>query len=140
VAHSAGLALVAVTTDCEVGIDLERLREVTYWEEIAHRYFHDAEVRAIHASPPADRGPAFIRCWTAKEAVLKALGVGLSGSLTGFYVPVTEHHGDWIEVPDRRRSSPARVWLRSLTADADYVAAIAIVGESRTVRCFTFPW
>jgi 4'-phosphopantetheinyl transferase len=140
VAHSAGMALVAVKVGCEVGVDVELLREVSHWQEIAHRYFHDGEVRAILALPPAERALAFLRCWTAKEAVLKALGIGLSGSLAGFDVPVTEHDGHWVDVTQQRTKSPARVWLRSLSADTDYVSAIAIVGESGRVRCFTFPW
>jgi 4'-phosphopantetheinyl transferase len=140
VAHSADLALVAVTVGCEVGIDIERGREVSHWQEIAQRYFHDAEVRAILASPPAERALSFLRCWTAKEAILKALGVGLSGSLSALDVPVTEHEGHWVDVTLQQARSPARVWLRSLSADADYLAAIAMAGESRRIRCFTFPW
>jgi 4'-phosphopantetheinyl transferase len=140
VAHSARLALVGATIGCEVGIDVERRREVSHWQEIADRYFHDAEVRAILASPPSDRAAAFLQCWTAKEAVLKALGVGLRGSLAAFHVPVTAHDGQWIEAMDQQVGWPTRVWLRSLSADADYLAAIAIVGESCCVRCFTFPW
>ena len=48
-AHSGELALVAVTRGCEVGVDVERLRDVHHWQEIAERYFHP---RKSPKSPP----------------------------------------------------------------------------------------
>ena len=50
VSHSGELALVAVTTGCEVGVDVEQLRPVKQMEEIARRYFHRLEVEGVMAS------------------------------------------------------------------------------------------
>jgi 4'-phosphopantetheinyl transferase len=44
---------------------------------IAGRYFSEAEVGAVRAVPPDDRPAAFLRYWTAKEALAKGLGLGL---------------------------------------------------------------
>jgi 4'-phosphopantetheinyl transferase len=83
-AHSGELALVAVTRGCEVGVDVERLREVRHWQEIAERYFHRREVAQIAALPHAEQRAAFLHCWTGKEAVLKALSTGVTRSLDFF--------------------------------------------------------
>ena len=55
--------------------------------------------RAILKLLPAERRRTFLKCWTAKEAVLKAVGLGLSGSLVAFQVPMEDHAGQWLQVP-----------------------------------------
>lgn len=57
---------------------------------------HPCERDAILALPPADRTAAFYRCWTRKEAVLKALGRGLSLPLNGFQVRTGSIGADWL--------------------------------------------
>ncbi len=74
--HSDGLAALAVATDCEVGIDIERIR--TTAEDMASLVMTDAEQHRLRWIAPELRMDAFFRCWTRKEAVLKAIGDGLS--------------------------------------------------------------
>ncbi len=131
-AHSADLALVAVTIGCEVGVDVERLRTVSFAERIARRYFHAAEIEAITAAPSSARDAAFLRCWTAKEAVLKALGRGIAGPLGDFCVPTDALAGEWVKLPS------SRCWLQQVVPCADYIAAVACLNAQRSVRCFTF--
>jgi 4'-phosphopantetheinyl transferase len=140
VAHSDELALVAMSHGGEMGVDVERLRAVSHWEEIAKRYFHDSESDAILSSAHEERAPAFLRCWTAKEAVLKALGVGLSGALTSFAVPVDFHDGRCVPLPMTHAAITTNIWLQSLAPHRDYVGAIAVIGEQRRIHCFTFEW
>jgi 4'-phosphopantetheinyl transferase len=75
--HSADLALVATVRGSRVGIDVERLRPGRNPMRVADRYFSAAEVAALRAFPPDDRPAAFLRYWTAKEALAKGLGLGL---------------------------------------------------------------
>jgi 4'-phosphopantetheinyl transferase len=75
--HSADLALVATAAEARVGIDVERLRPGRNPLRVADRYFSAAEVAALRAFPPDDRPAAFLRYWTAKEALAKGLGLGL---------------------------------------------------------------
>lgn len=75
--HSGGLALVAVTLGADVGADLESTgRDTSDWVVWRHVLTAD-ELSSIPAAP-ADRRIALLALWTAKEAVLKAAGVGLS--------------------------------------------------------------
>ncbi|MEX0641329.1 MAG: 4'-phosphopantetheinyl transferase superfamily protein [Pirellulales bacterium] len=134
-AHSGELALVAVARGCEVGVDVERLREVNHWREIAERYFHPRELDEIVASPPAEQLAAFMRCWTGKEAVLKALGTGVTRPLDFFVGDSQPDAGTWLDVP-AAAGSTARCWLLPLAPAADYIGAMASVGAQRRPRCF----
>lgn len=136
-AHSAELALVAVATGCEVGIDVERLRAVRHLEQIARRYFHPAEAATVLAGPPTARQAAFFRCWTGKEAVLKAVGSGLSNSLAAFRVPVDEHAGAWIDFSAPGHSRAARCWLQQLVPCPEYAGAVTCLGAERRLRCLS---
>jgi 4'-phosphopantetheinyl transferase len=130
-AHSGELALVAVTRGCEVGVDAEQLRPIVHWQDIATRYFHPSESGAIDAVEPSARNEAFLRCWTRKEAILKALGVGLGHSLASFVVPIDEPAGQWVELPKPVGSAPRRYWLQSMVQFPGYVAAVATVQPKR---------
>ena len=77
-AHSADLALIAVTRGRKVGVDVERIRQDMELEGIARRYFSLHEVSELLALPPAQRETAFFNGWTRKEAYIKAQGLGLS--------------------------------------------------------------
>jgi 4'-phosphopantetheinyl transferase len=79
VSHSDNLALIAVSQGREVGVDLERLRPVSEAERIVASFFTAAEQEAFAAIPEPGRTSAFLRGWTRKEAVLKGLGMGISG-------------------------------------------------------------
>jgi 4'-phosphopantetheinyl transferase len=138
VAHSGELALIAVVAGCEVGVDVERLRPIRRWEEISSRYFHADDIRAILATAALEQPKAFLQCWTGKEAVLKAIGTGLSGPLTSFHVPIDEQVAHWLQVPFGEPATAIDVWLQRLEPHRDYAAAVAVAGEKRRVRCYTF--
>ncbi len=139
VAHTHDLALVAVTRGCDVGVDVERLRPVSHLESIARRYFHPAEAGKILDAPAESRHEAFLRCWTAKEAAIKAIGTGLTDSLAAFCVPIANSNGAWVEMPIGANAAPLRCWLERLTPSESSTAAVAFVGEWRRVSCFTLP-
>jgi 4'-phosphopantetheinyl transferase len=85
-AHSGELAVVALARGCEIGVDVERLRPLRHLAQLAQRYFTPAEAAAILALDGDARQRAFLAVWTAKEAILKALGRGLSYPLDRFAV------------------------------------------------------
>ena len=87
--HSAGLALVAITADANVGVDLEYVRPQSDHAEIARRFFSRVEVEHLMALPNDLYAEAFFSCWTRKEAYLKACGEGLATPLDSFSVPLT---------------------------------------------------
>ncbi|MGG6267258.1 4'-phosphopantetheinyl transferase family protein [Leptolyngbya sp. AN03gr2] len=72
-AHSEHLALLAVSLDRAIGIDIEPIRAVEQLEALVARFFLPSEARTIQAQPEL-----FFQYWTCKEAFLKATGTGLS--------------------------------------------------------------
>jgi 4'-phosphopantetheinyl transferase len=76
--HSGELALIAVCRDEPVGVDVEyALRAPDVMYELVDAHFSPADRRQLLALPVQSHRDAFFRCWTRKEALIKALGVGL---------------------------------------------------------------
>jgi 4'-phosphopantetheinyl transferase len=82
--HSGEFAALAVTRCGEVGIDIEQIRPVG--AEIALRFFSKGEKETLAPLSGEEWLAAFYKCWTRKEAVLKAHGKGLSAGLASFDV------------------------------------------------------
>jgi 4'-phosphopantetheinyl transferase len=85
-AHSHGTAIYAITQDRPVGIDIESVKYEFPVESVAERFFSEAEVAALRSLPEQVQTIAFFKCWTRKEAFIKALGHGLSFPLSDFDV------------------------------------------------------
>jgi 4'-phosphopantetheinyl transferase len=68
---SRDVALYAVTLDAEIGVDVERIRDIE-GATIARRFLPEAEAAAVRDDPES-----FFRVWTRREAYLKCIGVGL---------------------------------------------------------------
>ena len=81
VSHSHGLALLAVTREHGVGIDLEYLRPEIATQDVAKRFFSAAEVKSLERLPKEMLSDAFFKCWTRKEAYIAAALVVESSSL-----------------------------------------------------------
>jgi 4'-phosphopantetheinyl transferase len=75
-AGSEALGLIVVARGVRVGIDVEH---ITPWTEAAAQegWLSPPELSALQSLPSAERDVAAARCWTQKEAVLKAIGSGL---------------------------------------------------------------
>lgn len=82
--HSGELAIVAVADGMPIGVDIERIRPVS--ADLLAGCLAPREFAMLAALTPALREESFIRCWTRKEACLKAIGVGLNGSPASFEV------------------------------------------------------
>lgn len=80
--HSRGLAVYAVTSERELGVDIETVRPLIGAENIALRFFSASESAALRRLPESQKIEGFFNCWTRKEAWLKAVGDGLSRPLS----------------------------------------------------------
>jgi 4'-phosphopantetheinyl transferase len=134
-AHSQGLALIAITLGREVGVDVEWLDRTIRHEEIAQRFFSPREQAALAALPAELRAEAFFLCWTRKEAYLKAHGGGLSVPLDSFDVSLTPGApAELLEV--RGKPVEAGRWsLLALEPGPGYVGAVAAEGRSWRLWC-----
>jgi 4'-phosphopantetheinyl transferase len=84
--HSGRCALVAVSWQRTVGVDVEWIRHDVEILSIADRFFTAAESAELHRLSALPRTQAFFRLWTRKEAYMKATGLGMSLEPTSFEV------------------------------------------------------
>lgn len=133
--HSGDAAVYALSASNEVGIDLEQLRIVAGAEAIVHRNFSTIEQATWSALNAEDRHTAFLRCWTRKEAYLKATGVGLEGDLRGFSVSYAANQDPALLSIDNGHDNPAQWSLLELVPVHGYVGALAVRAKSLTVIC-----
>jgi 4'-phosphopantetheinyl transferase len=126
--HSAGLALIAITTASNVGVDLEYIRAQSDYADIARRFFSVAELDYLSALPGHLYAEAFFSCWTKKEAYLKARGEGLATPLNSFSVPLTTD-------PAHTHVDLCGGWsLYTLRPAPGYAGALAIEGTGWRLR------
>ncbi len=92
VSHSGEWALIAVARS-PVGIDLEVPNERISYRAIAPQILSTSEKRAWDAMPASERGAATMQLWVCKEALLKALGLGIADGLLKvcFALPIPRH-------------------------------------------------
>lgn len=120
--HSGQLALVAVAPE-EIGVDVEKVRRLESLTQIAERHFSEREFGALDGLVGDARELAFYRCWTRKEAYIKALGEGLSMALDSFEVSIGEQ-ADFVACHDGRED-PAAWSMLDVSPSKDYVGALA---------------
>jgi len=126
--HSGDTALLAVTRDQQVGIDIESQGRAVEFLDIAKRSFSPAEYGELLelAQEPDLLSQGFFACWVRKEAYLKATGYGISRGLAHF--DVTLKPG----VPARLRAdrfdpgAPDHWELTEITLSPNYRVALAV--------------
>lgn len=126
--HSGDVALLAIAPRGEIGIDAEVLREVGRAIDLAERHYTPAEQAELAAAPPARRDRAFLQVWTRKEAVLKAVGSGLTIAPESFEAGASPQPR-CVDVDLGARV--ARVEVRTIDAAGDdLVAALAWIAAA----------
>jgi 4'-phosphopantetheinyl transferase len=81
VSHSGDHALIVISDQRVVGIDIECVDTIFDWQPLADVVCTSDERRAIMRLPERQQVQPFFRCWTAKEALLKTLGLGITEGL-----------------------------------------------------------
>ncbi len=130
--HSGNYAIVAVTHECKIGIDVEHIRKDIEIEDLAARNFSPSEISELMSLPSEQRTSAFFNCWTRKEAYIKSQGLGLSFPLDSFDVSLGEPAALLATRPDPREAS--RWSLLSLEIDPSHAGAVAVEGQGLDFR------
>jgi len=134
VSHSHGTAVLAFAFGRAIGVDIERHPAPDDGDAVASHFFSRDEVRALGSLSATERPSAFLRCWTRKEAYIKARGDGLSLPLDSFDVSVAPGARPALLATRHEPLDAARWSLVDLTHQCPgYVAALAIEGDQPTV-------
>lgn len=83
ISHSGEMVLVAFSYFENIGVDVEMIKDLPEFKRIAKNFFTKNEAMEIEKQNTPNM---FYRYWTAKEAYLKALGVGIAQGMDSFAV------------------------------------------------------
>jgi 4'-phosphopantetheinyl transferase len=132
--HSENYALFAFARDGEIGIDIEYVHFFSEMEEVAKQYFSINELFALQPLSNGEKNAAFFAFWTRKEALAKAVGMGLSHDLN--QIDVTQRRQQLsLNVPDESKSNIDSFWsIQDLNLVPGFAAAVAVKGENWRLR------
>lgn len=124
--HSGELAVLALSEDGEVGVDLESVRHRSQVLPVALRFFADDEAAAVAQAEGAAQVAIFLRTWTRKEAVLKATGRGMGVDTRAIAVGATA-----CAPRVRVDFDPRDLLLCDLELGPDYLGALCVAPADR---------
>ncbi len=136
VSHSRNHALLGLTIGRAIGVDIEQLRPMADFESMATGYFSAREAQEIMRVPDRDRLRAFFRCWTRKEAFMKATGKGMGIALNGFSVSVDDDAESKISTTDLSGGSRGDWTVTGLSLVPDCEAAAAVEGAAARISAW----
>jgi 4'-phosphopantetheinyl transferase len=134
--HSRDMVIYAVARNRELGLDLEYVRKDFDTAQIARQFFSRREVEALRALPPGLQAEGFFRCWTRKEAYIKARGQGLSLPLDQFDVSLAPDEPAELLSVAGDAGEVSRWSLREIAPAPGYMAAIAVEGSDWRLNYF----
>jgi 4'-phosphopantetheinyl transferase len=135
--HHDDVTIFAIARDVDLGVDIEPEFEAD-WEEALTAVLTSSELAALRSLPEAAQPNAYFGCWTRKEAVMKALGEGLSDrDPRTIEVSLPPAHPQLLALDGQEPREP---WsIATVRPIAGYLASIAV----RTPHPFelrTFHW
>ncbi len=122
--HSGGWAALVISPGPSIGVDIEAHRPVE--KSVADHFFSPNEQTALHNLSDDAWLAAFFRCWTRKEAYLKACGTGLWSPLSSFDVTLDSDTDTRISRIAHATDHPDLWTLLHLNLGPDFTGAIAV--------------
>jgi 4'-phosphopantetheinyl transferase len=132
--HSRSIAVLAVANAGPVGVDVEDVRPIE--PEVADMNFSESERTQLSALQGDAWVAGFYRCWTRKEAILKAEGIGLFHPLDSFDVSLSED--ETAELLETRKPFSYPWKLHHLSPAEGTIGAVAMAQELVRTACFSF--
>jgi 4'-phosphopantetheinyl transferase len=130
---SGSVALCAVASGGEVGVDVEAIRPELDLQALTRRVLSRHERGQLALLPPGRQAGAFTTAWVRKEAVVKAWGIGFSFPLDLIEVGIELEPA----VPLPTREPPGRRWeLLDLPIGPDHAAAVAATRFDGGLTCW----
>jgi 4'-phosphopantetheinyl transferase len=90
VSHSGDWALFGFGQSMPVGVDTELFQRRTNFEALAPQVLNVRERARLELLAPEERNLAIMRAWVAKEALLKAIGVGIGYGMQSVEFPMPQ--------------------------------------------------
>ncbi len=128
VTHSGGRAAIALSRIGRIGIDLESHDRLHSLRELEPMVMGSRERLMLASLSGDEHARAFLGCWTRKEAIVKAIGVGIRYPLPTIDIP-TVPQGEAVEF----HSEDGQVWsVATVTLDPGVTLSIALSSQRST--------
>lgn len=135
--HTGSQILFGVFEQGEIGVDIEARNDSRDLDALAQHCFSDPELAEYESASPCDRTVSFYRAWTRKEALIKALGGGLTIDLKAFSVSLADSQ-DNVLVDGTSIGAGGSWAIRPIRIGENVEAAVALDQRQFTVttrRC-----
>ena len=129
--HSGDWCCIAVSLIKDIGIDIEKVREIEDVSKIAERYFALNEFEHIKNFEGTDQINEFFRIWTLKEAFIKAVGEGLSFPLKNFSVISDKNESPVLNLFENKDEVKDWKLCNLECEEEDYYSSIALKSEKK---------
>jgi 4'-phosphopantetheinyl transferase len=129
-AHSGAWAVLAIARGARVGVDIEQERPLVDADRLARRILTARELRSYRARAERGREAGLLAAWVRKEAVLKALGTGVSGGPSSIETGIDPVGSGDLNVLD---GAGSRWWAGALSLPPGYLGALALEGGPRPI-------
>ncbi len=139
ISHTAGLCLIALSRAGEVGVDAEKLHDIKEVATLATNYLSPDELKIWQEKGEGEKSACFLEFWSAKEALLKAAGCGMSihpcqvntrEILSGNIARGMQENGRLFEFRD--------CWLQRLALPPGYLGWLAAFQKPVSVNFYNF--
>jgi 4'-phosphopantetheinyl transferase len=124
ISHSGDHGLIAVSPRGGLGIDVEQREPRRHMDQLIDTVFTETERAVLKTVDGKDRTDLFLDFWTMKEALVKALGTGLTTDPATFEIPPEMQRGTKrgaFRFPDL----PTVTWHLDNIGNEAYAAAVA---------------
>ena len=124
ISHSGGMVFCAVATKGSLGADIEQFTpRRAAWAEFARQVLHPIETHELAGLDEPLRWQGLYRAWTLKEAVAKAMGLGLA--LPFPEIAIAKNEPSLLALPDAVGMRLSDWQLFSFQPAPEYFAAVA---------------
>lgn len=137
ISHSSEMILVAFSRDAKIGVDIQEIIDCSEYLEIARSFFEPEEVKNIEESNSKE---LFFQYWSAKEAYLKAIGVGLLKGMSAtermndLYTTIERPNGQLMEHQRKMLNVLFRVFAQNFRCVSSYIPKV-YTGKMRVFDC-----
>jgi len=97
--HSGDILAIAISSQCQLGIDVECYKARNTWEGLVKKCFAPEEADYWYCLDNAQRSHAFYQFWVKKEAFVKAVGKGITLGLNQCVVN-PDNSSTFLRVPE----------------------------------------
>lgn len=133
ISHSKNCILIGIAQHQEIGVDIEYQRDKIEFLDIIERFFSVIEVTLFQEVPQAEQCNAFYNRWACKEAVIKAIGLGLFQALDSFDIELSVNQQPRM-LNFRNSHLKSDDWrIHLLDLEPHYSAAVAWHGSQKKI-------